>query len=61
VLQTQNTYLAAKSYEKVCALCAGEGRQDLLAEVLLYLAECQKILNDQVGYLSPCVRLPSLD
>ncbi|XP_019456285.1 PREDICTED: trafficking protein particle complex II-specific subunit 130 homolog isoform X2 [Lupinus angustifolius] len=52
---------AAKSYEKVCALYAGEGWQDLLAEVLPNLAECQKILNDQAGYLLSCVRLLSLD
>ncbi|KAK4255757.1 hypothetical protein QN277_008712 [Acacia crassicarpa] len=52
---------AAKSYEKVCALYAGEGWQDLLAEVLPNLAECQKILNDEAGYLSSCVRLLSLD
>ncbi|CAL0326577.1 unnamed protein product [Lupinus luteus] len=52
---------AAKSYEKVCALYAGEGWQDLLAEVLPSLAECQKILNDQAGYLLSCVRLLSLD
>ncbi|CAB4277590.1 unnamed protein product [Prunus armeniaca] len=56
-----NFDLAAKSYEKVCALYAGEGWQDLLAEVLPNLAECQKILNDQAGYLSSCVRLLSLD
>ncbi|RVW93099.1 Trafficking protein particle complex II-specific subunit 130-like [Vitis vinifera] len=56
-----NFDLAAKSYEKVCALYAGEGWQDLLAEVLPKLAECQKILNDQAGYLSSCVRLLSLD
>ncbi|KAE8703230.1 TRS130 protein [Hibiscus syriacus] len=56
-----NFDLAAKSYEKVCALYAGEGWQDLLAEVLPYLAECQRILNDQAGYLSSCVRLLSLD
>lgn len=56
-----NYDLAAKSYEKVCALYAGEGWQDLLAEVLPNLAECQKILNDQAGYLSSCVRLLSLD
>ncbi|EFH42301.1 hypothetical protein ARALYDRAFT_331786 [Arabidopsis lyrata subsp. lyrata] len=53
--------LAANSYEKVCALYAGEGWQDLLAEVLPNLAECQKILNDQAGYMSSCVRLLSLD
>ncbi|XP_057450718.1 trafficking protein particle complex II-specific subunit 130 homolog isoform X2 [Lotus japonicus] len=52
---------AAKSYEKVCALYSGEGWQDLLAEVLPYLAECQKILDDQAGYLLSCVRLLSLD
>ncbi|XP_039029617.1 trafficking protein particle complex II-specific subunit 130 homolog [Hibiscus syriacus] len=52
---------AAKSYEKVCALYAGEGWEDLLAEVLPNLAECQKALNDQHGYLSSCVRLLSLD
>ncbi|GLT77013.1 hypothetical protein SLA2020_486390 [Shorea laevis] len=57
----RNIDLAAKSYEKVCALYAGEGWQDLLAEVLPNLAECQKILNDQAGYLSSCVRLLSLD
>ncbi|KAK8962510.1 hypothetical protein KSP40_PGU010890 [Platanthera guangdongensis] len=56
-----NYDFAAKSYEKVCALYAGEGWQDLLAEVLPNLAECQKILNDQAGYLSSCVRLLSLD
>ncbi|XP_010278302.1 PREDICTED: trafficking protein particle complex II-specific subunit 130 homolog isoform X2 [Nelumbo nucifera] len=56
-----NFDLAAKSYEKVCALYAGEGWHDLLAEVLPNLAECQKILNDQAGYLSSCVRLLSLD
>lgn len=56
-----NIDLAAKSYEKVSALYAGEGWQDLLAEVLPNLAECQKILNDQAGYLSSCVRLLALD
>ncbi|XP_027061257.1 trafficking protein particle complex II-specific subunit 130 homolog isoform X1 [Coffea arabica] len=56
-----NFDLAAKLYEKVCALYAGEGWQNLLAEVLPSLAECQKILNDQAGYLSSCVRLLSLD
>lgn len=56
-----NYDLAAKSYEKVCALYAGEGWQDLLAEVLPNLADCQRILNDQAGYLSSCVRLLSLD
>uniref|UniRef100_A0A7N0V8S3 Trafficking protein particle complex II-specific subunit 130 homolog n=2 Tax=Kalanchoe fedtschenkoi TaxID=63787 RepID=A0A7N0V8S3_KALFE len=57
----ENYDLAAKSYEKVCALYAGEGWQDLLAEFLPNLAECQKFLNDQAGYLSSCVRLLSLD
>ncbi|XP_022139450.1 trafficking protein particle complex II-specific subunit 130 homolog [Momordica charantia] len=56
-----NFDLAAKSYEKVCALFSGEGWQDLLAEVLPNLAECQKKLNDDAGYLSSCVRLLSLD
>lgn len=56
-----NFDLAAKSYEKVCALYAGEGWHDLLAEVLPDLAECQKILDDQAGYLSSCVRLLSLE
>ncbi|KAI3702892.1 hypothetical protein L6452_28645 [Arctium lappa] len=56
-----NHDLAAKSYEKVCALYSGEGWEDLLADVLPNLAECQKILNDQAGYLSSCVRLLSLD
>ncbi|KAL2496069.1 Trafficking protein particle complex II-specific subunit [Forsythia ovata] len=53
--------LAAKLYEKVCALYAGEGWENLLSEVLPNLAECQKILSDQAGYLSSCVRLLSLD
>ncbi|GAB4846333.1 hypothetical protein Ancab_025339 [Ancistrocladus abbreviatus] len=52
---------AAKSYEKVCALYAGEEWQDLLAEVLPNLAECQKMLNDEAGYLQSCIRLLSLD
>ncbi|KAF3336304.1 Trafficking protein particle complex II-specific subunit 130 [Carex littledalei] len=52
---------AAKSYEKVCALYSGEGWHELLAEILPNLAECQKILNDEAGYLSSCVRLLSLD
>lgn len=56
-----NFDVAAKSYEKVCALFSGEGWQDLLAEVLPNLAECQKKLNDDAGYLSSCVRLLSLD
>ncbi|KAL4555003.1 hypothetical protein LXL04_037613 [Taraxacum kok-saghyz] len=56
-----NHDLAAKSYEKVCALYSGEGWHDLLADVLPNLAECQKILNDRAGYLSSCVRLLSLD
>lgn len=48
-------------YEKVCALYAGGGWENLLAEILPHLAECQKILNDQAGYLSSCVKLLSLD
>ncbi|XP_074319412.1 trafficking protein particle complex II-specific subunit 130 homolog [Silene latifolia] len=56
-----NFDLAAKLYEKVCALYSGEGWQDLLAEVLPNLAECQKVLNDEGGYLQTCVRLLSLD
>lgn len=56
-----NFDLAVKSYEKVCALYAGEGWQDLLAEVLPNLAECQKMLNDEPGYLQSCIRLLSLD
>lgn len=56
-----NFDLAAKSYEKVCALYSGEGWQDLLAEVLPNLADCQRILDDKAGYLSSCVRLLSLD
>lgn len=59
--KNNNYDLAAKSYEKVCALYAGEGWQDLLAEVLPNLAECQKILDDQAGYLASCVKLLSLD
>ncbi|XP_076905262.1 trafficking protein particle complex II-specific subunit 130 homolog [Bidens hawaiensis] len=57
----ENYDLAAKSYERVCALYSSEGWEDLLADVLPNLAECQKILNDQAGYLSSCVRLLSLD
>ncbi|GJV37836.1 hypothetical protein Tco_1410313 [Tanacetum coccineum] len=57
----RNYDLAAKLYEKVCALYSGEGWQDLLADLLPNLAECQNILNDQPGYLSSCVRLLSLD
>ncbi|KAL6553444.1 hypothetical protein OROGR_007286 [Orobanche gracilis] len=57
----ENYGFAANLYEKVCALYAGEGWENLLAEVLPNLAECQKILNDQAGYLSSCVRLLSLD
>ncbi|KAL5730140.1 hypothetical protein ACHQM5_003000 [Ranunculus cassubicifolius] len=56
-----NFDLAAKSYEKVCALYSGERWQDLLAEVLPNLADCQKTLNDEAGYLSSCVKLLSLD
>ncbi|XP_057797285.1 trafficking protein particle complex II-specific subunit 130 homolog isoform X2 [Salvia miltiorrhiza] len=57
----ENYDFAANLYEKVCALYAGEGWENLLAEVLPNLAECQKILNDQAGYLSSCVKLLSLD
>ncbi|XP_051133822.1 trafficking protein particle complex II-specific subunit 130 homolog [Andrographis paniculata] len=57
----ENYDVAANLYEKVCALYAGEGWEHLLAEVLPNLAECQKILSDQAGYLSSCVRLLSLD
>ncbi|KAF5780924.1 putative tetratricopeptide-like helical domain superfamily, TRAPP II complex, TRAPPC10 [Helianthus annuus] len=57
----KNYEQAASSYEKVCALYSGDGWQDLLADVLPNLAECQKILNDKPGYLSSCVRLLSLD
>ncbi|XP_076903385.1 trafficking protein particle complex II-specific subunit 130 homolog isoform X1 [Bidens hawaiensis] len=57
----KNYEQAASSYEKVCALYAGDGWQDLLADVLPNLAECQKILNDKPSYLSSCVRLLSLD
>eukprot|EP01018_Ginkgo_biloba_P022070 Gb_23994 [translate_table: standard] len=52
---------AAKLYEKVCALYAGEGWQALLAEVLPNLADCQKQLEDHAGYLTSCVRLLSLE
>jgi hypothetical protein len=52
---------AAKLYEKVCALYAGEEWQSLLAEVLPNLADCQKQLEDQAGYLTSCVRLLSLE
>ncbi|KAL0311093.1 UNVERIFIED_CONTAM: Trafficking protein particle complex II-specific subunit [Sesamum angustifolium] len=62
VYHKHETYdIAANLYEKVCALYAGEGWENLLAEVLPNLAECQKILNDQAGYLSSCVKLLSLD
>ncbi|EPS62402.1 hypothetical protein M569_12386, partial [Genlisea aurea] len=57
----QNYDIAANLYEKVCALYAGEGWENLLAEVLPDLAECQKALDDQAGYLTSCVRLLSLD
>lgn len=60
-LKHGNFDLAAKLYEKVHALYAGEGWENLSAEVLPDLAECQKMLNDQAGYLSSCVRLLSLD
>lgn len=60
-LKRGNFDLAAKLYEKVRALYAGEGWENLSAEVLPDLAECQKMLNDQAGYLSSCVRLLSLD
>ncbi|CAI9756874.1 unnamed protein product [Fraxinus pennsylvanica] len=60
-LKHENYDLAAKLYEKVCALYAGEGWENLLAEVLPNLAQCQKILKDQAGYLSSCVKLLSLD
>ncbi|CAL5037459.1 unnamed protein product [Urochloa decumbens] len=56
-----NYDLAVKSYEKVCALYSGEGWEELLADVLPDLAECQKILNDEAGYLASCVKLLSLD
>ncbi|KAG0521169.1 hypothetical protein BDA96_08G138300 [Sorghum bicolor] len=56
-----NYDLAVKSYEKVCALYSAEGWEELLADVLPDLAECQKILNDEAGYLSSCVKLLSLD
>ncbi|KAM0824713.1 hypothetical protein ACQ4PT_070010 [Festuca glaucescens] len=56
-----NYDLAAKSYEKVCALYSAEGWEELLADVLPDLAECQKILNDEAGYLASCVKLLSLE
>uniref|UniRef100_A0A0D9Y073 Trafficking protein particle complex subunit 11 domain-containing protein n=1 Tax=Leersia perrieri TaxID=77586 RepID=A0A0D9Y073_9ORYZ len=56
-----NYDLAAKSYEKVCALYSAEGWEELLADVLPDLAECQKILNDEAGYLTSCVKLLSLE
>ncbi|VAI14215.1 unnamed protein product [Triticum turgidum subsp. durum] len=56
-----NYDLAAKSYEKVCALYSTEGWEELLADVLPDLAECQKILNDEAGYLASCVKLLSLE
>ncbi|KAG2610850.1 hypothetical protein PVAP13_4KG224500 [Panicum virgatum] len=56
-----NYDLAVKSYEKVCALYSAEGWEELLADVLPDLAECQKILNDEAGYLASCVKLLSLD
>ncbi|KAJ3681363.1 hypothetical protein LUZ60_015852 [Juncus effusus] len=52
---------AKKSYEKVCALYSGEGWHHLLSIILPDLAECQKLLNDEAGFLSSCVRLLSLD
>uniref|UniRef100_M8B821 Trafficking protein particle complex subunit 10 n=1 Tax=Aegilops tauschii TaxID=37682 RepID=M8B821_AEGTA len=56
-----NYDLAAKSYEKVCALYSAEGWEELLADVLPDLAECQKILKDEAGYLASCVKLLSLE
>ncbi|KAI4987540.1 hypothetical protein ZWY2020_020340 [Hordeum vulgare] len=56
-----NYDLAAKSYEKVCALYSAEGWEELLADVLPDLAECQKILNDEAGYLASCVKLLSIE
>nr|XP_043621659.1 trafficking protein particle complex II-specific subunit 130 homolog [Erigeron canadensis] len=61
LLKHGNYDLAAKLYEKVCALYSGEGWQELLADVLPSLAECQKLLDDHPGYLTSCVRLLSLD
>lgn len=52
---------AAKLYEKVCAMYAGDGWHALLAEVLPNLAECQKQLGDLAGYLLSCIKLLSLD
>ncbi|KAJ7527532.1 hypothetical protein O6H91_16G059700 [Diphasiastrum complanatum] len=52
---------AAKLYEKVCALYAGERWHALLAEVLPQLVECQKQLGDLSGYLTSCIKLLSLD
>ncbi|CAM6089694.1 unnamed protein product [Calypogeia fissa] len=52
---------AAKLYEKVCALYAGERWNALLAEVLPRLSDCQKQLGDLAGYLSSCMKLLSLD
>ncbi|RCV20734.1 hypothetical protein SEVIR_4G080000v4 [Setaria viridis] len=56
-----NYDLAVKSYEKVCAIYSAEGWEELLADVLPDLAECQKILNDEAGYLASCVKLLSVD
>ncbi|GJM95475.1 hypothetical protein PR202_ga12215 [Eleusine coracana subsp. coracana] len=56
-----NYDLAVKSYEKVCALYSAEGWEELLADVLPDLAECQNILSDEAGYLASCVKLLSLD
>lgn len=52
---------AAKLYEKVCAMYAGDGWHALLAEVLPNLAECQKQLGDLAGYLLSCIKLLSLE
>lgn len=52
---------AAKLYEKVCALYAGERWHALLAEVLPRLSDCQKQLGDWTGYISSCMKLLSLD
>ncbi|BBN01122.1 trafficking protein particle complex subunit 10 [Marchantia polymorpha subsp. ruderalis] len=52
---------AAKLYEKVCALYAGERWHALLAEVLPRLSDCQRQLGDWAGYLSSCIKLLSLD
>ncbi|GJN34821.1 hypothetical protein PR202_gb23519 [Eleusine coracana subsp. coracana] len=50
-----------RSTSSFIARTMSEGWEELLADVLPDLAECQKILSDEAGYLASCVKLLSLD